>query len=79
VKAALGHVYFDTAATALLYAPEVFSVVVQAVGSGQVLLGSDYPLVKAKRVMDQAKAALGSSDAEAVLHGNAQRLLLARR
>ena len=75
MKAALTNTYFDTAATPLLYSSAVFPVVAKAVGANRVLFGSDYPLVWAKRVMEQAKTTLGKEEAEAVLHGNARELL----
>lgn len=75
VKAALKNAYFDTATTPLLYAQDVFPVVVQAVGAEHVLFGSDYPLVRAEQVVQQALASLDAADAEVVLHGNAERLL----
>ena len=38
------NVYYDTAASPLLYGPEFWSQFVTAVGHGRVLFGSDYPL-----------------------------------
>ena len=79
VRAALANAYFDSAASPFLYTAEVFSLAVRAVGAEQLLFASDYPLVRAKRVLQQARAALeGAGEAaalEAVLHGNAERLL----
>ena len=39
------------------------------------MLGSDYRLLWAKRVKEQARDALGEEAAQSVLHANAQRLL----
>ena len=75
VRAALGNTYFDSAASPFLYGPEVFSVVVQAVGAEHVLFASDFPLVRAERVLGQARGTLAEPELGAVLHGNAQRLL----
>lgn len=41
---ALNNVYYDTAATPLLYRDEVYRLAVDAVGAGRILFGSDYPL-----------------------------------
>ena len=80
VHAALANAYFDTATSPFLYRAEVFPVGVQAVGAERVLFGSDYPLLRAGRVLKEARATLGGSKhtaktLEAVLHGNAARLL----
>jgi predicted TIM-barrel fold metal-dependent hydrolase len=45
VRAASQNVFYDTAASPLLYAPSVFRVVVNIVGADKVLFGSDYPLI----------------------------------
>ncbi len=39
-----GNVFFDTAASPLMYGPEVFRRAVARVGSERILYGSDYPL-----------------------------------
>ena len=72
----LSNTYFDTAATPLLYQPEVFSVAMQLVNRGSILLGSDYPLVNPRRLIRQVgEARLTDEDKRAILGGNAQRLL----
>ena len=75
VKVSLANTYFDTAATPFLYSSDVFAVAARAVGADRVLFGSDYPLVRPRRVLEQAAAKLGKEEAEAVLHGNAEQLL----
>ena len=40
----LDNIYYDTAASPLLYEPSVFRCVVDLVGANRVLFGSDYPL-----------------------------------
>ena len=39
------NVYYDTAASPLLYDPGVFNLAVEAVGAEKLLYGSDYPLM----------------------------------
>ena len=75
VAAALANTYFDSAASPFLYSPGVFPVVARAAGAGRVLFGSDYPLLRAGRVMKQACDTLDEETAHAVLHANAARLL----
>jgi hypothetical protein len=76
IAGTLQNAYFDSAATSLLYRPEVFAVACGAVGPGQLLFGSDYPLLRQGRVLREARGA-GLSDGElaALLGGNAARLL----
>ena len=45
VRKQLKNVYYDTAATPLLYQPGVYQAVVSVVGPQKVLFGSDYPLL----------------------------------
>ena len=45
VRAAAHNVFYDTAASPLLYAPRVFRAVVNIVGADKVLFGSDFPLI----------------------------------
>ena len=40
----LKNVFYDTAASPLLYRPEVFPLVARAVGADRIVYGSDYPL-----------------------------------
>ena len=76
VKAGLSSVYFDTAATTLLYEARVFDAVVPAIGPEGILMGSDYPLVRAGKVIGQVESSgLSRSAKDMVLGGNAARLL----
>ncbi|MBI4199833.1 MAG: amidohydrolase [Chloroflexi bacterium] len=76
VQAALRSTYFDTAASPLLYRPEVVPTVVRLVGASAILLGSDYPLLRPERQLRQLRAQpLAAQEREAVLGGNAARLL----
>ena len=69
------NVYFDTAASPLLYNAQVFSAVAGLVGADRILLGSDFPLVRASRVLRHLEQS-GLSDAQkdAIRAGNARRL-----
>jgi predicted TIM-barrel fold metal-dependent hydrolase len=76
VNEALRNVYFDTAATPFLYKPQIFKQVVDIVGADKILLGSDYPLLSPKRIIDQLESVnLGQKDRAKILGGNAQKLL----
>lgn len=57
VKAGLTNVYFDCAATHLLYEPRVYSTVAALVGPERILFGSDYPLVSQSRAVKDLRSA----------------------
>ena len=76
VEEALANVYFDTAASPFLYDRRVFEAGARLVGAGRILLGSDYPLLRARRLLRQVeRAELAEEDKEAIRGGSAGRLL----
>lgn len=76
VAAALDNVYFDTAAGHLLYDPGVFRRVIDLVGAGKLLFGSDFPLTTQARAIARVRdAGLSPEEEAAVLGGNAAALL----
>ena len=76
VAAALRNVYFDTAASPFLYTPQVYSVVSSLVGADKALFGSDYALLRPRRLLNEIAASdLTTQEREAMRGGNAARLL----
>ncbi len=76
VRESLGGVYFDTAASPFLYEPGVFEATAGLVGAERILFGSDFPLLRASRLLSQIdESGLSRSEAQAVKGGNAARLL----
>ncbi len=76
VAEALSNVYFDTAASPFLYDAGIFEAVVGLAGPEKILLGSDYPLLRTSRVTRQVQeSGLSDADRNAILGGNAARLL----
>jgi uncharacterized protein len=76
VKTALKNVYFDTAASPFLYTSEIYGQVVQLVGAGKILFGSDYPLISQRRFLKEINGlALPVEIKKSILGGNAQKLL----
>lgn len=76
VAGALTNVFFDTAATAFLYKPEIFDQVSRIIGVDKILFGTDYPLMRQDRVTAQIQAApLSEEDKAKILGDNAQKLL----
>jgi predicted TIM-barrel fold metal-dependent hydrolase len=76
VRDALANVWFDTAASHLLYDPAIYRRVIDLVGAERILWGSDWPLTSQAKALERTRDA-GLSDAEldAVLGGNAARVL----
>lgn len=74
VRAALGNVYFDTAAASLLYDEGSVARLVALAGPRRVMFGSDYPLLSPGRQVRRIEAALAPGDAQAVLGGTAETL-----
>ncbi len=76
VRAALENCYFDTAASPFLYRPQIYRRAVELVGAGKILFGSDYPVMPPRRILDEINAAgLAGKEKDAILAGNARRLL----
>jgi hypothetical protein len=75
VRESLANVYFDTAASHLLYEPAVYRRVIDLVGVERILWGSDYPLVSQAKALELAcQANLTDGELAAVLGGNAAAL-----
>lgn len=53
VKDALKNVWFDTAASPLLYTPEIYERVADIAGADRILFGSDYPLIPHRRYLKE--------------------------
>jgi len=85
VKKDLQNVYYDTAASPLLYDQRVYRTVVDAVGAERILFGTDYPLrvfPKEQKEPDFSrplnevkKSGLTKKELALVLGGNARKLL----
>ncbi|HEY0752908.1 MAG TPA: amidohydrolase family protein [Ktedonobacteraceae bacterium] len=71
-----GRVWYDTAATVYLYRPEIFTTVARLVGPQQILFGSDYGLLRQKRIIEHIRqAGLDEHAQELILGENARQLL----
>ena len=75
VRKALTNVWFDSAASPFLYDSGVYATVAGVVGSERMLFGSDFPLLRPKRVADEAIGTLKPGQAIDFLGGNAKGLL----
>ena len=76
VPGLIKNVYFDMAASPLLYRPEVLGTVAGLVGPDKILFATDFPLIQHQRLLRQVtESGLGSAAQEAILGGNAARML----
>ena len=76
VREVLKNVWFDTAASPYLYAPEVYRLAGELLGFEKLLFGSDYPLLKPDTYFREMKEAGLGSEASGMVKGkNAARLL----
>ncbi len=76
VKEVLRNVWFDTAASPYLYRPDVYRIAGEIVGSERILLGSDYPLLKPRRYIEEmASAKISNQAIKKISGGNAVDLL----
>ncbi len=76
VRAAAEHLWYDSAASLYLYDAQVFPAVARITGAKKLLWGSDYPLISQRRMLAYVRqSGLDGADLDAVLGGNARRLL----
>lgn len=86
VRRALRNVYYDTAASPLLYpTADIFRTALTCVGAHKILYGSDYPLLLAPRTQTEpdfqpfldeiAALGLAPDEQDAILGGNIARIL----
>ena len=76
VKKVMDNVYFDTAASPLLYTPQIYEQVIPLVGVDKILFGSDYPLLAQGRLLQEIETLeLPQETKNLILSGNARRLL----
>lgn len=69
-------VYYDTAASPFLYRQDIYHVAHQIVGPERILFGSDYPLIKQKRYLNEIMdAGLDEGPVTRILGENMRSLL----
>jgi len=75
VKESLGNVYFDTAASPFLYAPEIYRYAKEIVGLDKILFGSDFPLIAPARYFKELDmSGLSKAEIESICGLNAAQL-----
>lgn len=72
----LENVWFDTAASPFLYRPEIYRVAGEIAGFDRILFGSDFPLIRPGRYLQEMSASgVSQEDLEKVAGRNAAQLL----
>jgi predicted TIM-barrel fold metal-dependent hydrolase len=76
VKKTLRNTWFDTAASSYLYDQRVFEKVIDIVGNGHILFGSDYPLMSQSRCLREiGDLTISQEDRLSIMGTNALSLL----
>jgi len=76
VRATVGTLYYDTAASPFLYDPAIYRIATEILGPDRILFGSDYPLIRPARYFREIDGCGLSPEGRAGLLGeNARRLL----
>ena len=85
VKKRLRNVYYDTAASPLLYNKEIFRHVTDIIGADRILFGTDYPIMLypqdsseadfSRMIADIRAAGLTDIEFDAIMGDNLRRLL----
>jgi predicted TIM-barrel fold metal-dependent hydrolase len=76
VKKACKNVYFDTAASPYLYDKRIYQHVITIAGADKILFGTDYPLMRPKRLLNEIDSLeLSTGTREMILRENAAGLL----
>jgi uncharacterized protein len=76
VKKSFKNVYFDSAASPFLYNAQIYNSVAHLAGNEKILFGSDYPLLNARKLLNEIEALnLSSQIKNQILAENAARLL----
>ena len=70
------NVYYDTAASPFLYSQRIFSTVVGLNGPDRILFGTDFPLIKHPRLLQQVEESTISDEARKKILGDNARALL---
>ena len=76
VATAAGRTWYDTAASPFLYRRKIYAVAVSIVGADRILFGSDYPLIRPERyIQEMEDSGLGEEERRKILGQNIMHLL----
>ena len=75
ISQSLINVYFDSAASPLIYNSDIFDVTTRLIGAGKILFASDYPVISPKKILAQIEnSELNSQQSSFILGENANKL-----
>jgi len=75
VKKSLANVFFDSAASTLLYKPEIYNHLARIAGADKILFGSDYPLIEQQKALKEViSLELPEENKKLIFSGNAVKL-----
>jgi len=75
IKKITKNVFYDTAASPLLYHQQIFEVALKIVGEDRILFGSDFPLLTPRKYFKEMEMAIASENIlKQIKGGNARRL-----
>ena len=69
VEDLLRNIFYDTAASPLLYNDKIFDVSLEIVGANKILFGSDYPLMKQKNIFKTLNSSRFNATEKSLIHG----------
>ncbi len=76
VAKAMANVYYDTAASPFLYSKKIYAIVSKIVGSEKILFGTDFPLIRPQRYLQELEeSGLSGEDRKKILGLNVSKLL----
>jgi len=76
VAKAMANVYYDTAASPFLYSKKIYAIVSEIVGPEKILFGTDFPLIRPQRYLQELEeSGLSEGDRKKILGLNASKLL----
>jgi predicted TIM-barrel fold metal-dependent hydrolase len=72
----MSNVYYDTAASPLLFSNKIYAIACRVVGSDRILFGTDFPLLSPQRYFQELReSGLPEEDQKKILGLNLARLL----
>ena len=75
VREAFKNVYYDTAASPFLYDAKIYKSAIDIIGADKILFGSDFPLLKVQRYLDEIENEdICEEEIEKIFGRNARRL-----
>lgn len=74
VKKAFTNFYFDTSASPYIYSPDIYSRAIDIIGPDRILFGSDFPILKMGRYINEMNEKISEDNRKKILGMNAFKL-----